>query len=248
MHAGRIVRGAMGLVIVAGCATAAPVSPPTQRQTPGATETPGATATARPTDVGVLGARRVPGGGEIESGTYFVPMGPWTPATFSFTMPAGWTAQNNGQTISKHPDESGREVGWSVSIVDRLFAEPCGADDTIEVGRTADDLVAALLALPGPQAGAPMDITIGGRSGTRLDLTVPADLDVEACDPPIGLQIWLDKSGTKYLVIGHELTSRVYTVDVDGGRFVLVAHPHPTAAPADITELEAIIESIRFEP
>ncbi len=107
-----------------------------------------------------------------------------------------------GQTISKHANESGREVGWSVSIVDRLFADPCGPNETIDIGPTADDLAAALRALPGPDVAAPMEVTIGGRSWKVIEVTVSADVDVEQCDPPIGLQIWLDRSGNKYFLRG----------------------------------------------
>jgi hypothetical protein len=196
----------------------------------------------------VAGASRIPGAGEIEPGRYFVPKGPWTAVTFSYTMPAGWIAENGGQTISKHPNESGRQVAFSVSIVDRLFADPCGPNDTLEIGPTADDLARALRQLPGPEVSAPATQTIGGLPGLALEMKVPADIDVEACDPPIGLQIWLDRNAGKYLVAGPESLARIYTVDVDAERFVLVGGHDWTAAESDIAELEATIESIRFEP
>jgi hypothetical protein len=161
---------------------AAPASPSPGRPiagataTPRATATPSATQTTRPTPIVVAGARPVPVAGEIEPGRYFIPKGRWTPATFSFTMPAGWAAENSGQTISKHANESGREVGWGVAIVDRLFADPCGANDTIEVGPTADDLVRALLALPGVEASGPFEVTIGALvEHPHLDVTDPVD-------------------------------------------------------------------------
>ena len=249
MYLDRVLRISLALASIAGCTAGAPVSPSTHGPTLGAGAS-ATTETAGPRQSLVADARRIPSGGEIEPGRYFIPKGPWTPATFSFTMPAGWVAQNYGQTFSKHPDESGREVGWGVSIVDRVFADPCGANDTIEVGPTAEDLVAALVALPGLEAGAAVGMTIGGRPGKRLDLTVPADVDVEACDPPIGLQIWLDKAGNKYFLLGPEHPARIYTVDVEGGRFIVVGTSglNETAAPSDLAELEAIMESIRFEP
>ena len=93
-----------------------------------------------------------------------------------------------------------------------------------------------------------MEVTIGDRSWTVIEVTVPADVDVEQCDPPIGLQIWLDRGGNKYFLAGPESVARVYTVDVDGARFVVVANHRPTSAPEDVAEMEAILASIEFEP
>jgi hypothetical protein len=223
---------AIGMSLIAGCAGLAPVSPSPSHPAPSASS----------------GARHIPAIGPIEPGNYFIADGPWTPATFSFVMPDGWIAENGGQTISKHANESGREVGWSVSIVDSLFADPCGPNETIDVGPTADDLALALRALPGPDVASPVDVTIGDRSWKVIEVTVSADVDVEQCDPPIGLQIWLDRSGNKYFLAGPESLARVYTVDVDGARFVVVANHRPTSAPEDVAELEAILASIEFEP
>ena len=244
----RIMSVAIVLLVMASCTAVAPVSPSLLPSTAHVGPTSSATppATPRPSETVVAGADPLPAAGEIEPGRYFIEKGPWTPTTFAFTLPAGWFAQNGGQTISKHPDESGREVSWSVSIVERLFKDPCGANATIDVGPSADDLVDALLALPGSQAEEPFFFAVGRRPGKRIDLTVPADVDLDACDPPIGLQIWLDKNAGKYLVIGPEATSRVYSVDADHGRFVVVASVNKTAADADIAEMDTIMDSIRF--
>jgi hypothetical protein len=248
MHLGKIVPVAMALTLVAGCASAAvPTSPSPADPTPSTPAAATATHTPPSTPTTVAGARDIPGSGPIEPGRYYIAEGPWTPASFSFTMPAGWVAENGGQTVSKHPNESGRETSWSVSVVDRLFADPCGPNDTIDVGPTADHLAAALRALPGPDVSIPVDVTIGGRSWKVVEVTVPADVDVEKCDPPIGLQVWLDRGGNKYFLAGHESVARIYMVDVDGARFVVVANHRPTSAPEDIAEMEAIIASIEFE-
>ena len=246
----RIVLAAMAPILIAGCASVTLTSPsPTDPTASAPAADPAATDTPRPTPITVTGARHVPSNGPIEPGRYFIAKGRFSAATFSFTMPPGWIAENGGQSISKHANESGHEVGWSVVIVDRIFADPCGPNETIELGPTADDLVAGLAALPGVEASGPFEVTIGGRMGRHLELTAAADVDVDACDPPIGLQIWLDRSGNKYFVLGH-VPARVYIVDVDGGRFVLVGTSsfNRTAAPADIAEVEGILDSIEFHP
>ena len=248
MHMSRIVPAAMALIVVAGCASITPAPPSSKDPSSSALAAPTATHTPRPTPITGEGARHIPSSGPIEPGRYFIAKGPWTPATFSFTMPAGWVAENGGQTISKHANESGREVSWSASIVDRLFADPCGPNDPLDIGPTAADLAAGLRALPGPDVASPVDVTIGGQSWKVIEVTVPADVDVEECDPPIGLQIWLDRGGNKYFLAGHESVARIYAVDVDSARFVVVANHRPTSAPEDVAEMEAILASIEFEP
>ena len=249
MFMNKIVPAAIALLVVAGCASLIPASPSQSHPiTSAPAVAPSATGTPQPTPITVSGARHIPGSGPIEPGRYFIAKGPWTPATFSFTMPAGWIAENGGQTISKHPNQSGRQAGWRVSIVDRLFADPCGPNDTIDIGPTADDLAAGLRALRGPDVAPPVNVTIDGRSWIILALTVSADVNVEECDPPIGLQIWLDRNANKYFVAGHGLVAWIYTVDVDSARFVVVAGHDSTSAPEDTAELEAILASIEFEP
>ena len=251
MRPGATVRLALALLAVTACAAPAPASPATDPLAAAATATATATASATAAAEGtpnVVGARRLPTTGPLEAGRYFVPAGRGTPVTFSFEAPAGWSA-TSGRSMSKHADESGLEIGWGVSTVARVFADPCGENDAIDVGPAADDLVNALLALPGLEVSGPSDVTIGDRTGTHLDIKASDDINVDSCDPPIGLQVWRDNDGD-YLVVGQEAPARIRTADVDGGRFLLVATSslNRTVVPSDMAELESMLASIRFEP
>lgn len=227
------LRLAVAVTVLAGCS--------------GGGVAPSASAADAPTPTAAAGVQRLPAIGLIGAGRYLFPKGPFSAASFTLTMPAAWIAENSGQTIGKHPNESGRQVGFSVSIVDHLYADPCGSNETLEIGPTAEDLAEALGALPGPDVSDPVAVSFGGRPGLMVELTVPSDIDVDSCDPPIGLQIWLDRNANKYFVAGPESVARIHAADVDGGRFVMVAGWDHTAAPEDIAELEAIIASIEFE-
>ena len=151
------------VVAVSGCSSVtASQGPATSSDaTPVATATP----SPRPTPVTVAGAQRVPSAGEISPGRYFMPKGAFTPVTIAFTMPAGWVAENGGQTISKHPDDPAGWVSWSVVTVTTIYSDPCGSNGTSDVGPTADELVQAVAELPGVSATEPTDITLGGRPG-----------------------------------------------------------------------------------
>jgi len=189
-----------------------------------------------------------PVSGPIDPGKYHFGRGPYTPAGFTFTMPAGWVAENGGRTVSKHPDEPGA-VAFGPFVIERIYSDACApyAVQT-EVGPTVDDLVGALMAQPGPDVSEPVDITLGGYPGKRVELTVPADLDVAACRIPAGLQIWLDASGGKYLLFDHDVTATVYIVDVNGERLVITTVFRFDSSEADIAEMEAILASIQIEP
>ena len=80
-----------------------------------------------------------------------------------------------------------------------------------------------------------------------LEPVVESGVDLAACDPPIGLQVWLDAAGN-YLIVGPEVVTRIYLVDTPGGRLVLVANHGQSADPGEIAEVDAMIASIRFEP
>jgi hypothetical protein len=231
--------------VAAGCG-GAPGSPSTQTK-PAVTAQPVGTAQAvKPTTATSL-AVPVPKLGELTQGRYTVPAGDWTATTVSYEIAEpGWFAQNLGQTISKNPDDDTREISFSISIVDALFAEPCGANERLPIGPATKDLITALASLPGLRMSAPQTITIGGQPGQMVMLSMSAGLQEELCDPPIGLQVWLDRPGGKYLVVGEDLETRVYATDVDGERFMLNVNYKSTADPADLTAFDAIVESIRF--
>lgn len=192
----------------------------------------------------VSGAARLPSGGALEPGRYFIEEGTATPRTFSFTVPAGWLGSGSG--ISRHQDESGREIGFGVAIVDNVFADPCGANVQLDAGVAADDLVTILGERPGLDVPPPTAIEIDGRAGKMVEPAAATEVDIETCDPPIGLQLWLDRRGN-YLVVGPEVVTQVHAVDVDGERFLLVTSHGLTADPDEIAEIAAIIESIQFE-
>ena len=212
---------------------------------PGPAATPSPSVLPTPTSV-VSGASRLPGSGTpVEPGRYYVEGDGLSPATFSFTIPAGWLSGGTG--VGQHPDDSGREISWGVTTVDGPFAQPCGPNERLTIGPTAEDLIDALRVLPGLDVSPGSIIDIDGRNGLMVELAVASGLDDGTCDPPIGLQVWNDRGGN-YLVVGPEVVTRVYAVDVDGERFVLVSHHGISADPAEIAETTAMIESIRFEP
>lgn len=206
-----------------------------------------ASPTPGPTTGGAQEVPRVYDFSVLEPGRYFIAYEWHTDVPFSFTMPSGWVSENFGRTVSKHPDQP-HEMGWNPYVIDKIFSDACSADDEseVDVGPSVDDLVEALLSQPGPAASSPVDITMDGYHGKRVDLTVPAGFAPGTCRLEVGLQLWKDRGG-KHQVLLDDGTISVYVVDVGGERFVIATQYREGSSEEDIAEMEAIIASIEIE-
>jgi hypothetical protein len=185
----------------------------------------------------------------IEPGTYRIPASAWSVADFTVTFPDGWTAQY-GHVYAKH-HSADDELGFYAVVVDAIYADPCVGSDTgelMEVGPSVDDLAAALLRQPGPNASGPFETTLGGYPATRIDLTFPEVFDLKPCNlAGIGLQIWYSPPADKYFVLLRDATASVYIVDVDGRRQVFLTEYRSATSDADLRELQAVLDSIQIE-
>ena len=170
-----------------------------------------------------------------------------------FTMPAaGWTASDfvfigNGL------------VGFGPQLVDNVYTGGCHWQGTAQappIGPTVDDLATALSAQNGPGASPPIAVTVGGRPGKKVELQIPADVDVTTCDSDGDFAIfgrWYQGPDGTYGAqpYTHNTNGQhdtVYIVDVDGTRQVIDSFYPPSSSAADRAELDQIVASIRFEP
>ena len=237
-----VLRVAVAALVLSACGADVGTShtvgipPPSQASSEAASQQPNA-STGAP----------VAGDGEYEPGSYRVASGDATAVPFTFTVPAGWIGENGGQTLSKRPNEDG-EVGINSYIVSDIDSDSCSSGEPVPVGPLAGDLATALMQQPSAAASGPVDISLDSYPGHRIDLTIPADLDLASCRlGSVGLHIW-EAAGGKNFVLYNGGSASVYTADVDDGRAVLSAQWKNSSTPADIAELDAIIESIEFGP
>ncbi len=133
-------------------------------------------------------AMPLPSDGALQPGTYYIPEGDMAPRRFTFTVPAGW-ANEEGWIIKNLEGEPINRYGVTNDVVlvtyfvTHVYTDICNWQGSLnEVGPTVDDLAAALVAQAGRLASAPADVTLGGFPAKRIELTVPADLDVDDCD------------------------------------------------------------------
>jgi hypothetical protein len=158
--------------------------------------------------------------------------------------------------VSKNADQPG-DLGFVSWIVTHVYADACNSAGTLtEVGPTVDDLVQALVDQPGSESSTPVDVTLGGYPAKRIDISVPAELDTATCRYPGELiQIWANPAENDFFALpvdpanpAADPASRVYIVDVNGERVVIITGYSSDASAADIAELDETIASIRFEP
>lgn len=209
----------------------------------------------------------LPASGTLDSGTYALlnpaslPGGSCIGGCAGYkqiivTLPPGW-ATNDG-LVSKHLNEPG-EVAFSAWTVDQVYANPCqwqgSALSPLDLTNHSHGPTGIILApekgglanqaLRGPLPRALTQVTLGGVLAVRINLSVPAGLDIAACDEG------QFRSWTEWHVVGgansHNAPGQldaVYMVDVDRRTIVIDADHMPGASKQDLAELQAILKSM----
>jgi hypothetical protein len=190
------------------------------------------------------------------SNTTALPPGPVVidgafPLTIVFDLPEGWVKRDNGAALASvtvsADDMSPEWVEWF--IVDNAFADPChsaGGPLDPAVGPSVDDLVTALTNMVGVPAGPVTEITIDGYSGKSFELTT--ELDADVCDSPNApwLDLWTFGGGEVHRAL-ENASMRIWVLDVDGTRLVVVEDAAAEATSAERFQGQRIVESMRFE-
>ncbi len=137
--------------------------------------------------------------------------------------------------------------------VANVYPDPCrwqGNPLHPPVGPTVDDLAAALVEQAGAAAIAPTDVTVGGYTGKKVELSIPDDVDTGKCDEG-DYGRWVpaaDPSWYGPFTYGKGQHDTVYIIDVEGTRWVIDTNYLPGTTEANLAELEQLVASIRFEP
>ena len=223
----------------------------------GQQSSPAPTTTLVPTPI--ASPAPLPSTGALGAGTYYIPAGSLTPARMTITVPAGWksggdgfvTKDNLGPAASPLAPGQGKELTLVTWVVSHAYTDVCHWQGKLTpVGTTADQLVTVLHDQIGRTASTPTDVTLGGLPAKRIDLTVPANLDVTTCDHGI-IRFWPDPGPDESggLCCSHVGSTDVVYALVSGGRvFAVVARHQSDSSAQDLAELDGIVASIRFGP
>lgn len=233
--------------------TASTADQPTTTAAPHGTLPPSASTTA------------IPENGPLAPGTYTLakPAG-WLPdyRKLIVTLPAGWAISDG--LVHKHLDRVD-EVAFSVWTVNRVYDDPCNwqesplseidlSDDQVHInfheattGSTVrSPLHGGLANQIGRNASGLISVELGGQPALKIELSVPAQLDLATCD--LGqFRSWTGLSATGDDANAHHTPGQidvVYMVDVDRAPLVIDVSHMPATSASDLAELEAILASM----
>jgi len=170
------------------------------------------------------------------------------------TVPAGWHGLRGSFYLLKAPCVFGGPVLLEVTLVSHVYSDSCEWLGTGVEASTPAAVTAALAAQQGHETTGPIDVSLAGYPASQFEFSVPADFDASTCGDG-SLPLWLAPGGRSPSLVGEGMqidpgqTMTVYVVDV-GGLAVGVAATRweGDATPAEIAELDAVVESLRFEP
>jgi hypothetical protein len=237
------------------CAAAAPPPSPTPAPIAVATPAPDPTLAPSPTFTATpapspsrSGPRPMPRG-RLDPGTYVTDPSRGHSVRWQVTVPAGWT---NGGNWFLYPTSLGLPEGPDgVAALflynPAVFIDDCDfADGMVETGTVAE-LVAAIRAKVGWDVSNPQDVTIGGFSGQRLDVDLPAD-DARCGEGKIAMAFGEPGTENGFFQQGPAQQLRVWVLAVDG-RILGLVRTSFEASPADrVAEAKAILESSVITP
>jgi hypothetical protein len=203
----------------------------------------------------LLDDESVPDQVQGEPGTYaLTARGDGTPPLAVLDVPAGFSNFGyfalwpDGSGDADAPDVDPRYQAVQYWTVHGVFPDPCdrhGADAP-EAGTSVEDLAAALQDQKLTSTTKPTPVTLDGYDGLYLELSAPPDLDFADCELGYYL-LWEAAPGdAQHSLESPATVERIWVLDVDGGRVVLIAGAGPRVPPAEVQALTHMVESVRF--
>jgi hypothetical protein len=196
--------------------------------------------------------------GPVTAGTYVTRpfLAPDISIAFTMAVPDGWEAGGPGPgrgPVGLFPTTGAGFVGpTGMSLgfltVTRLESDPCHWSDGLDtaVGPAVDDLVTAIAANPGYDSSEPAAVSLGGYDGQRIDIQLPAGLDLSTCDDA-QFWVWAGGDGQTIYSQGADGRFHLWILDVEGHRVIVMTHDFPGTSQADLAELQSIVDSIRID-
>jgi hypothetical protein len=234
------VAGAVVLAVVIGLGFWAG-QPPPAGPPPSATPVPAPTVTVapipdptiQPTDTGQTMVWSI--GGPDDYFRFFTPL--------TLELPRGWDVQYSSARMAGATPRTGFDAMLFLTTQVRPFEDPCARPlVAMNVGPAVDDLIDALASLP-VEVSSVTDTVIDGYPAKHL--TISEASGAPACEDGSQL-IWRWENGINHGV-GPESVTRLWAVDIDGTRLVIVA-VEENASPQEKAQLQQLVDSIRLAP
>ncbi len=204
---------------------------------PGTDATPTPEPTAMPTPAR-LGSRT-----PLDPGRYVVPG--FSPELTVEVASEGWSSNDGWVLIGPRGNADPDGMAIRFFTASGLYENPGSpADGVLNPGPTAEDLAKAIHDHSAWEASRPRDITIDGRPGLLVELTIPAD--AKMTDDGRFLIFGEPAGGSQVYGWAVGQTFDLYIVDVDGERVIVDAFHYPDTPEDDLAAQRTVVDSIRF--
>lgn len=203
--------------------------------------------------------------GALDAGTYqsqyivprLDPNAAWEPdfGGLTYSVPGGWANSNDAPEsfelvpASEMPPVAESDRRRNIGVFRQPSAmtqdRPCSDEVEPGVGRTVDDLVAWLRTVPGLVTTEPNPITIDGRSGQSLDISLDPSWTATCEGESEPLLTYLNPG----LAVGEGQRARLILLDLGDSDVVAIGvwTRDQAAFDAFIPEAMQVVESFRFE-
>jgi hypothetical protein len=180
--------------------------------------------------------------GILAAGTYTAH--PVPGMTWTITVPSQWTGADDWfVSYDVAPDVHSVSVGGPTEG-ESVPQDSCAAAGT-KAASSVDEFVAAVQARDDWTVSAPVDVSVGGYSGTRIDLEVPADA---ICANGRDYMVLAMPDGQGFRADGSDRRFRLWILDVDG-KPIVIFRLSSAGSPADrVSEGDAIVETSVIRP
>jgi hypothetical protein len=167
---------------------------------------------------------------------------------YTFSVPtADWVSNvepGGAWTVLSEVEQEPHLIGlFGFGIETDLATDACQWQTTASVpGPTVDDFATALAAMNGFDTSGPTDVTVDGYQGKRVVMTVPEDVNLDACDDG------------EYHGVGGRYTHNPGTVDdvrvldLDGTRHVFITTYATGTTAETLAQLDQIVASLQIDP
>ena len=180
--------------------------------------------------------------GSLAAGTYAAH--PVPGMTWTITVPDGWTGQDDWfLSYDVAPDVHSVSVGGPTEN-ESVPTDSCAASGT-KAAASVEEFVAAVQARDDWTVSAPVDVTVGGYPGSRIDVEVPADA---TCANGSDYMVLAMPDGQGYRADGPDRIFRLWIVDIDGKPIVIFRLSSSQSPAARVAEGDAIVETSVITP
>jgi hypothetical protein len=165
----------------------------------------------------------------------------WTTAT----VPAGWGGVGTSRLTATQgfAGPTGITVGASGAV--NVPSDPCDAVGQVSESASPADVVAELEARDDLVVSDPIDTTLGGYAGLRVDVEFPADLS--ACGEDFYI-LFAEPDGSGTPALGPSNLFRIWIVDVEGRPVVFWIASFAATPADDMADAGQIVDSIVITP